>query len=59
MPQQSRFDSPGSLDARSRWLDPWLIAALLAPLVLLPMLAGERIGEPVADDFDSVAEHSY
>jgi len=32
--------------------DPWLIAALLAPLALLFFLIGERIGEPVADDYD-------
>jgi len=52
MLEQTRFGSPGGPEARWRRLDPWLIAAFLAPVVLLPLLAGERIGEPVADDFD-------
>lgn len=39
-------------DPRGARLDPWLFAALLGPLLLLPLLAGERIGEPVADDYD-------
>lgn len=34
------------------WRDPWLVAALLAPLVLLAFLAGQPLGEPVADDYD-------
>jgi hypothetical protein len=37
---------------RGGWRDPWLIAGFLAPLVLLPLLIGERLGEPVADDYD-------
>src|SRR5437867_61722 len=52
MLEQTRFGSQRGLEVRSRRPDPWLIAALLAPLVLLPLLAAERIGEPVADDFD-------
>jgi hypothetical protein len=34
------------------WADPWLIGVLLAPLILLTLLIGERLGEPVADDYD-------
>ena len=52
MLEQTRFGSQSGLEVRRKRLDPWLIAAFLAPVVLLPLLAGERIGEPVADDFD-------
>lgn len=42
----------GIRGVRRGWRDPWFIVATIGPLVLLPLLAGGRSGEPVADDYD-------
>ena len=36
----------------NRGRDPVFLLALIAPLLLLPLMAGARLGEPVADDYD-------